>query len=574
MSNAKNPPNDASNSILPSFAELRVRLLADQALPLARQRDMASALTALAKALGRLPETILADPKMLRAEMKGLTAAMVGLKAGRWRNVKSLVGSALAHFGIAVVQGRNRIAPSPAWLAILELLDTGPGPHFHMWRFARYCRPKGIEPPAVDDSVIATYQQDLVERSLASDPARAAREVARFWNKSADTISVWPQSRLIVPDNRHNYALPLESYPESLVGDVNAWCAGLVDADPFADRPFSPLRPTSVQSRRKQLRTYLGALVLQGVDPADMTSLATVVMPERAKLALRYFWEKAGKKATTYTYHEASMVLMIARHWAKLPDADIKCLSAIAKQLRPKTSGMTGRNTSRLQHLEDPTTLRSLLNLPSALLADVRRLGPPSVQTALDIQTAVAIELLIHIPMRLGNLQNLRIGVHLLRNVRNGMSIAIKADEVKNNIAIDASLSARTTALIARYLDRYRPLLAEHGDDCLFPGERAGIPKSDQRLRSQIQKAIAERCGLKFHPHLFRHMAAWITLRNNPTAHGQVQRVLGHKSLGSTMAFYSGMETPAARQHYDELIAGHRRPPNGPPQKPRPRGGK
>jgi hypothetical protein len=59
-------------------------------------------------------------------------------------------------------------------------------------------------------------------------------------------------------------------------------------------------------------------------------------------------------------------------------------------------------------------------------------------------------------------------------------------------------------------------------------------------------------------------LAAWITLRANPDAHGQVQRILGHKSLGSTMAFYSGMETSAALQHYDDLIALLRaKPPAG-----------
>jgi hypothetical protein len=45
-----------------------------------------------------------------------------------------------------------------------------------------------------------------------------------------------------------------------------------------------------------------------------------------------------------------------------------------------------------------------------------------------------------------------------------------------------------------------------------------------------------------------------ITLRQNPNAHGQVQRILGHKSLHSTMAFYSGLEASAALQHYDKLV--------------------
>jgi hypothetical protein len=65
--------------------------------------------------------------------------AMVALKPGRWRNVLSLTGAALAHVGVVAVQGRIREAPSPAWLVILNLLPIGAGRHFHLWRFARWC---------------------------------------------------------------------------------------------------------------------------------------------------------------------------------------------------------------------------------------------------------------------------------------------------------------------------------------------------------------------------------------------------------------------------------------------------
>jgi integrase len=68
---------------------------------------------------------------------------------------------------------------------------------------------------------------------------------------------------------------------------------------------------------------------------------------------------------------------------------------------------------------------------------------------------------------------------------------------------------------------------------------------------------LAQRVGIRFNPHSFRHPAAYVTLKHNPGGHGLVQRVLGHKSLHSTMSFYSGLETPAALEAYDGLISGH-----------------
>lgn len=87
MSSPDHLKAELQNTPLPTLAELRARVLADETLPLARRRDMASALASLAKALGQPAETVLADPVSLRPRLAGLTPAMVGLKPGRWRNV-------------------------------------------------------------------------------------------------------------------------------------------------------------------------------------------------------------------------------------------------------------------------------------------------------------------------------------------------------------------------------------------------------------------------------------------------------------------------------------------------------
>lgn len=537
-----------------SLGELRQRIQADETLPPGRRRDMASAVASLAKALGRPPELIVADPRTLRPQLAKLTPAMVGHRPGRWRNILSLVTAALAHAGIVAVQGRIRDMPSEDWLAVLRLLEPGAQRHFHLWRLARYATGIGVVPAEIDDALLARYQQDLEARSLVSEPARAARDAARYWNMAAAAHPGWPQQRLTVPDNRTTYAVPWEAFPASLRQEVEAWGEWLGTADPFLERDFEPLRPASVAGRLRQVRLYLAALVHQGVDPAELNNLAAAVTPARAERGLRFFWERSGRQRSHHAYHMAGLVLMLARHQAKLPAPAIERLRAMADKLRPVAEGLTGRNIARLRQLEDPRRLEALLALPSELLDKVRRAGPPSIQLARQLQTAVAVEILIHVPMRLRNLQHLRLGVHLLRGTGAAMSLSVAGEEIKNGVPIEVRLPDEAGRLLGLYLDRYRPLLAQDGGDWLFPGARPGTPKTADGLRSQIQKAIADRCGLAFHPHLFRHLAAWLILRQNPGAHGQVQRVLGHKSLNSTMAFYSGLESTAALQHYDALV--------------------
>ena len=444
-----------------SLGELRQRIQADETLPPDRRRDMGSAVASFAKALGRPPELIVAGPRSLRPQLAKLTPAMVGHRPGRWRNILSLVTAALAHAGIVAVQGRIRETPSEGWLAVLRLLEPGAQRHFHLWRLARYATGIGVVPAEIDDALPARYQQDLEARSLVSEPARAARDAARYWNMAAAAHPGWPQQCLTVPDNRTAYAVPWEAFPASLRQEVEAWGEWLGTAAPFLERDFSPLRPALVAGRLRQVRLYLAALVHQGVEPAELNSLAAAVTPARAELGLRFFWEQSGRQRSHHAYHVVGLVLRLARHQAKLPAPDIGRLRAMADKLRPVAEGLTGRNLARLRQL----------------------------------QTAVAVEILIHVPMRLRNLQHLRLGVHLLRGTCGTVLLSVAGEEIKNGVPIEVRLPDEAARLIGLYLDRYRPLLAPQGGDWLFPGTKPGAPKTDEGLRSQIQKAIAD--GLK-----------------------------------------------------------------------------
>jgi integrase len=158
-------------------------------------------------------------------------------------------------------------------------------------------------------------------------------------------------------------------------------------------------------------------------------------------------------------------------------------------------------------------------------------------------------------PMRLKNLTQLQIGVHLLIDRHGGMTLKLPEEEVKNGMPLEIVLPTPTVRIIALYLSSYRPKLAAQGSSRLFPGiGRGGNPKSAQGLRDQINNCIARRVGLRFNPHLFRHLAAKIILKRHPGAYGLVQRVLCHKSIQTTMNFYTGNETTAAFTHYHELV--------------------
>jgi integrase len=554
---------DFSPSI-PTLAQLRERILADQTLPLPRRRDVASALRSLAKALRMPPELLPADPLSLRAALKGLTPAMSGTQPPRWRNMLSLTRFALTHAGLITLAGRFEQTPSARWVTLLAALpillplpsgaDRPDSARYSLSRFARYCTAAGVEPEQVDDAVLAQFLADLGVRSLVLNPSRVHRDTAVQWNRAAATLPCWPQQRLSVADNRPTYALPWDTFPASLKRDVDAWLDWLGSTDLSIDRDFRPLRPASIKTRTRQMHEYLSALVLQGEDPAQLPDLAAAVTMKRAASGLGFFYDRAGGKPSVHGGQVAGVVLSIARHWAKLPAAEIEAIKRIARRITLHRNGMTERNKVRLRAVDDAGRLQDLLRLPEFIRAEVVRDQPPTQSLALRLQTAVAIELLIMAPVRIKNLAALKVGVHLLPGRRDEMVLTLPEDEVKNGVSFEAGLPAQSVRLVELYLRSYRPLLGPPDPTWLFPGKAADGHKGEAGLRQQIENCIARRCGLRFNPHLFRHFAAKLTLEADPAGHGQVKCFLGHTSINTTIAFYTGMATKASFAHYDALI--------------------
>ncbi|MGR3715311.1 MAG: tyrosine-type recombinase/integrase [Thermohalobaculum sp.] len=555
LSQLLSPPTPSpSKAGITTLAHVRAMVRADTTLTESRRGEIASAITTICRALGQPAETVSASPANLRAALKHLTPAMARVSPGRWRNARSLLAFALARAGLVTIEGRARATPSAAWSLLLSGVSGRHGPYYHLGRFARWCTAQSIEPHDVSDAVLGRYQHALADQSLTDDPARSAKEVARAWNTASAAQPSWPQIALSVPDNRRAFTPDWDAYPPSLKQDVDALLGWLGDDDPFGERPSRALRPASLATRRKQIRSLAGALVVQGVPPSTLTDLRATITLERCKLALRYFWDKAGAKPTTHTAQLAGLCLMIARHWVHLPPHEITHLKDVAERLTPKAAGISDRNTERLLALEDAGRLRALLTLPERLMDLADNAGPPSLSSARLAQAAVAIAIELRKPLRLRNLQELRIGTTLIREHKDLVLLLQPADDVKNRLRITAKIEGTPAKLIATYIDRYRPLLATAGGDWLFPGKTAQKPKSSCSLRDQITDAIAKHAGLAWHPHLFRHCAAWLILREDPKAHGAVQRILGNKTLYSVMNNYSGLESISAGQRLSELI--------------------
>jgi integrase len=515
--------------------------------------------------MGRRPEEIPAHPGYLRERLKTFTPAMAGLTQPRWRNVLSLSRSALKRAGLALMPGRDCRPYAPVWQKLLGHLADRRS-RIGLSRLASYASERGLDPHAIDDAVMDTFRDSLLNDSLVIKPLEVYRRACQLWNQAAATILAWPKTTLAVPVHRDTYTLPWCTFPASLQAEVRAYLDHLAGKDLFALRDFRPLRPTSVKNREFALLQFVSALVQRGHDPRCLESLADLVAISTVKEGLRFFLERAGGQRRQQTHSIACMLKAIARHWVKVDSTHLDELRSICRSLDPGQAGLTDRNRARLRQFDHPGNVHALVTLPQRLADAAGRGRHPTRSNALTIQTALAIELLLMVPIRITNLASLELERHVMRGRgRGGKSVhlAIPGVEIKNGVDVEAELPPSTITLLELYLERYRPLLLDGQSAWLFPG-RQGRAKSQQSLRGQINKTVAAKCGLRVNPHLFRHIAAKLYLDQNPGAYGVIRLIEGHKSVETTTRFYCGMESTAALRHFDEHIVKLRNRPTPP----------
>jgi integrase len=169
---------------------------------------------------------------------------------------------------------------------------------------------------------------------------------------------------------------------------------------------------------------------------------------------------------------------------------------------------------------------------------------------------AVAVRILLVAPIRVGNLASIRIGENLIRPVgpHGPYWIVFPDYDVKNRIPLEFELDGQTSALLDRYLSEFRPSLFRGMHSAwLFPGE-LGEHKGAKTLSDQITERVVDDTGLRLTAHQFRHAAVAILLKHRPGEYELVRRLLGHRSIKTTINFYAGLETLQATRIFGAIV--------------------
>lgn len=548
------------HSNIPTLADVLVQI--DTMEEGTRRRDLRSAVTSFCKAVGKRPEEILVIPHEIRALREAVQPLAIGISKPRWANICSGLNKAIALVR-DLVPSRNTTPLLPDWEALLDILPK------HLVRKmspgARYLSGRGVAPTAVSLDDLLGYCEDIKCNRMRRNAEQAADEFLWAWNRTAQQYPAWPQVIIPREDKRDTYSLPLETFPPSFAADIDAYIGRLSrgilfdlddddeDEDDIDFGPMKSVRPATAATRRRQLRAAASALVHSGVNPAAITSIATLAALPNAKRILHFMMQRNpdGQRSAGVA-QLATLLAKVAKHWVKVDTTHHHKLKRLASRVAVPVAGMTAKNRDRLRVFDDPEMVAAFVCLPDTIQKAVEKDRRAPKLKAQMAQMAAAIAIQIVIPLRRTNLAAIDINRHLVAN-RNGVYLVIPEAETKNREPIDFQIPSFALEVVKWYIRDYRPYLVTGENSALFPG-RGGALKSPHTLGLQLKKTIKQFLGIDFNIHLFRHTAGKMFLDRNPGNYEVLRQLLRHKSINTTTSAYAGAETGQAALLYANVV--------------------
>jgi Phage integrase family len=537
-----------------------------------RKRDLRSAIISYGKLTDRPPSSIGLDLAEIRHVLDN-AGGVAKMSPKRQANLRSDLASAVDISGLLPMLRTGGIKLDPAWAALLES-TTSLRIRNGLSRLARWASANNILPGMVSEAVIQRFVADLETKTL----------VRKIGGQRSSIITAWNALTLLKPElptilSGSNPTVPKralwESLPASFYSDVEkylVWCSVLDPLDD--DARDKKLAPGTIRLRRDQVHSAVTAAVAAGIAPETLVSLKDLIVLNTFKALLGQLYQADGSTLTAYTHGVAGTLITIASEWTKTGAEDVAALKKLRRKLGTLPSGLTDKNKSTLRQFADTRLLDALIQLPDKLWRKARREPAGSKRAFIDLQTALAIDILLHVPLRMKNLASLNFKDHLHWPQGHGKAamITFEGAETKNSSPLEFELPAQLADRIWTYRTEIALAIVGKRPDMLFV-TTAGKPRMQETITNLIEKAVLKNLGLKFTPHQFRHFAAKIILDANPGAFEAVRQLLGHKNMKTTTNFYAGIDTLRAGRAHTELLMSLRHKRTRPAQRQQARSG-
>jgi integrase len=543
----------------PSLADAIVHIEQSEALRPEKRSHWACSIRFVARALDRPSSLVPARWTAVRPRLAETHPSQLGVTAKTFANHRANLRAALNLFCAEKNVPRRGSPLGEAWSRLWVSIDDDRKRN-QLSRFFRYLSAQGISPDAVDDGVVQAFLSDWEKTGLKGPDAQSKRRLVRAWNYCVETVPGWPAQRLEQSAVRSTaHGAVWEAFPAGLRNDVDAFLASRSPRKLSLREPTPKVwAPTTRRVMRAKLQAFARAAVRRGAAIEALDSLSALLDPGLVEKVLNGYWEQDGEVPNAYTIDLAHNLLTTARTTGAVDSTGLERLAGFARRPKDyKRGGLTDKNLALVRQVQGSDVWLSVLRLPLKLIEEARlRRDASPTKAATKAQLAVAIGILTFAPIRLQNLISIRLEENLFRT--NGPETAywlrFPDHDVKNRVALEFLLREPLANLISEYVCDHLPVLARGSNrQWLFPGEK-GRHKSSAHLSEQIAAVVKKHCGLRLTTHQFRHVAGTLILNKQPGNYELARRVLGHRSMWTTVQAYCGLETTQATAIFGDIV--------------------
>jgi integrase len=552
---------DTSSLPGPTLQDVLDGLARNSSLSDTRRRDLRSAVTSFAALMDTSPAHVALDLGAIRSVLDLMVPIQAKVSRKRWANLRSDLSGAIAASGLRPMVKTSNVELSESWVALLAKVPDRKM-RDGLSRFSRWASERQIAPRDVNKEVVDRFIADLKSSSLVRKIVELGQTIVRSWNRVAQAC---PEEGLqeIEVTRRLNGPprFSWEQLPESFRQDVAEYLEWASVPNPLDDNARRiPLAPKTRDLRRDHIHSAVTAAVTAEICADQLLDLAQLVQISTFKKILRHRWESEGRKLTAYTHGVAGSLIAIAKEWVRVPNDALAALKVTRSKLGALPIGLTDKNKDTLRQFNDKQLLGRLLSLPDKLWRQAATELKTSRRGFVDLQNALAIDILLIAPLRMKNLTALKFEEHIQWPQGQGKPAVIlfKADETKNDVPLEFELSPELSNRFHLYRNQLAPTVIGKRPERLFVTWR-GKPRTQAALAVAIETTVLKHVGVRLTPHQFRHLAAKLILDRNPAAYELVRELMGHKNMQTTTNFYAGIDTRRAGRAHLELIAKIRR---------------
>jgi integrase len=539
------------------------RVVDNAALSDSRKRDLRSGIVVYAKVIGEPPAAIPMDLASIRKTLDGVVPLQAKVSRKRWANLRSDIAGAIAASGLQPMLKTFGVELDKDWPGLLDAANDKAVAN-GLSRLTRWASLRHVSSEKIDSAALGQFFAELESGSLVRNLRFQRRNVAKLWNRLVALLPDRGLQTVQIPSSTvTSNRLPWQLLPASLRkenDDYLSWCSV---PDPLdEDARARALASATLRLHRDHIHLAASAACSAGINANRLTSLSRLVEPEMFRTIMRQQWKERGQKPTSYIVSLASVLIKIASEWVKVPPEQLAALKEIRSKLGRTRSGLTEKNKAVLRRFDDPRLLGKLINLPDVLWRAARRNMPLSKGWwFIDLQTALAIDILLHIPLRIENLHALKFDQHLHWPQGKGKPalMVIRYDETKNEEPLEFELPSVLSERLYTFRNEIAAAVIGRRPDFLFVS-KSGKRRTLRTLGVAIERTVIRRVGVKITPHQFRHLGAKLALDANPGAYELVRQLLGHRSLKTTTRFYAGPDTRRAGRAHADLIRKLREP--------------